>query len=141
VTGGTYTLLVHLPDPITVAVGALGALDLDAGWYAYTGSALGPGGFTRVERHRGMAAGDTAARHWHIDYLLGDTGASVERVFRADGADVECEVAAAVASAADGLVDGFGCSDCRCESHLAFAPAPAPLVDALERAYDRTREP
>ena len=74
-TGGTYTLLVELPECSTVEVGALGSLDLDAGWYAYTGSALGPGGFTRVQRHREMAVGERAARHWHVDYLLGDTAA------------------------------------------------------------------
>jgi endonuclease-3 len=135
VTGGTYTLLAALPDPATVAVGALGRVALDAGWYAYTGSALGPGGFSRVARHREIAAGTRDARHWHVDYLLGDTPATVERVFRAEGADVECEVAETVADAADGVVDGFGCSDCGCDSHLAYAAEWATVERALARVY------
>ena len=69
--GGTYTLLLSLPDPTTVAVGALGEFDLPAGAYAYTGSALGTGGFARVERHRRVARGDHDVRHWHVDHLTG----------------------------------------------------------------------
>jgi hypothetical protein len=41
--GGTYTLLVELPEGTYLEIGALGTRTLDAGWYAYTGSALGSG--------------------------------------------------------------------------------------------------
>ncbi len=69
--GGTYTLLIALAKPATIAVGALGECEFSAGRYAYTGSAFGPGGFSRVDRHREVASGDRDVRHWHIDYLLG----------------------------------------------------------------------
>ncbi|MFB6271172.1 MAG: DUF123 domain-containing protein, partial [Halobacterium sp.] len=55
---GTYTLLVRLPEAATVEFGAKGSYDLHAGWYAYTGSAFGSGGLTRVQRHCDLAAGD-----------------------------------------------------------------------------------
>ena len=68
-TGGTYTLVVSL-EATTLTFGAAGERSLRAGPHAYIGSALG-GGFTRVERHRELVAGERDTRHWHIDYLLG----------------------------------------------------------------------
>ena len=52
---GTYLLAVAVDDPATVEVGALGERAFDAGTYAYVGSAFGPGGFSRVDRHRSAA--------------------------------------------------------------------------------------
>jgi Uri superfamily endonuclease len=112
---GTYTLVVEFDGPATVEVGALGAVEFDADWYAYTGSAFGPGGFARVERHRELAAGEREARHWHVDYLLGHPAAEFDRV------------------------PAFGASDCECESHLVAAPALDPLVAAVQRAHGDER--
>ncbi|MFC7186961.1 GIY-YIG nuclease family protein [Halorubrum yunnanense] len=114
--GGTYTLLVELAAPATIEVGALGERRFDAGAYGYTGSALGAGGFSRVDRHRRTARGEHDVRHWHVDHLLGHPDARVDRVVRSVGADVECAVADRLPA---GPVDGFGASDCGCESHLA----------------------
>lgn len=122
-TGGTYTLLLVAPDPFEAEVGALGAYDLPGGAYAYTGSALGPGGFARVDRHRRVAAGDHDARHWHVDHLTGHAGTDLVDAVTTE-ADGECRVARALP---DGPVSGFGASDCGCRSHLAHAPT----LDAL----------
>lgn len=59
--GGTYTLAFAVPADRRVEVGALGARRFPAGGYAYTGSALGPGGFSRIDRHRRVAAARRAA--------------------------------------------------------------------------------
>jgi len=123
--GGTYTLLV--------TVGALGTHRLSAGAYAYTGSALGPGGFARVTRHRRTARNDHDVRHWHIDSLLGDTPATIDRVYYASGADVECAVANRLPA---GPVDRFGASDCGCGSHLAGPKSTETLRTLARRAYD-----
>jgi len=132
-TEGTYTLLVELAEPATIEVGALGEREFPAGAYAYTGSAFGPGGFARVERHRELAAGERDARHWHIDYLLGHPEASVAAVVRTADADVECAVSRALADG-DGItrVAGFGASDCDCDSHLVAGEG-----DRLRRAVER----
>jgi len=114
--GGTYTLLVELAAPATIEVGALGEHRFDPGGYAYTGSALGAGGFSRVDRHRRTVRGDHDVRHWHVDHLLGHPDARIDRVVRSVGADVECAVADRLP---EGPVDGFGASDCDCGSHLA----------------------
>jgi Uri superfamily endonuclease len=117
VTGGTYTLLFERVESATVEVGALGDRHVPAGWYAYTGSALGSGGFARVDRHYELAAGDRETRHWHVDYLLGDSKTEMRGDVRSSGADVECAVARRLP---DGPVEGFGASDCECRSHLAY---------------------
>lgn len=139
--GGTYTLVVELAVPREVRVGSLGRLALDPGAYAYTGSALGSGGFRRVERHRAVASGENPARHWHVDHLLGLDGSAAAAVVRSPGEAVECEVARTIA--AGDRVPGFGASDCGCESHLTHAPRPTPLLRAVVEAHRRAtgREP
>ncbi|MFB6218148.1 MAG: DUF123 domain-containing protein [Halobacteriaceae archaeon] len=135
--GGTYTLLVEMAADATIEVGALGARAFDRGWYAYTGSALGAGGFGRVERHREVARGERDVRHWHVDYLLGHPAASIDGVV-AVPADVECMVARHIAEATR-PVPGFGASDCNCDTHLAAADDREPLAAAVRRAHAATR--
>jgi Uri superfamily endonuclease len=136
VVTGTYTILVNLPEAATVAVGALGEHRFPAGYYAYTGSAFGPGGFARVDRHMEIAAGDRDARHWHVDYLLGDTPARIETVVRSAEVDIECEVAASIDDVGETVVPGFGASDCDCQTHLHFTAEKAPLLAAIRSAHD-----
>lgn len=117
-SGGTYTLLIQLPTPATPRFGALGEHRLPSGWYAYTGSALGPGGFAQVDRHYEVASGRRETRHWHVDYLLGNPGTDIRCDVRSNGVDVESKIAR---SLPDSPVAGFGATDCDCQSHLAHA--------------------
>ena len=134
--GGTYTLVVELLEAASLEVGALGTCDFEPGWYAYTGSALGSGGFSRVDRHEELATGHRDTRHWHIDYLLGHPHSSVDTVLTSAGADIEC----AVATAVDGdPVPDFGCSDCACDSHLHYATRRASLLASVRCAHHSSR--
>jgi len=134
--GGTYILLVALTEPTTIEVGALGSHHLEAGHYAYVGSARGPGGFARLDRHREVAAGERETRHWHVDYLLGQPAASVAGDRTSAGVAAECAVADSLASRTRGeAIAGFGCSDCGCDTHLFTDPTPEALVQAVERAH------
>lgn len=136
--GGTYTLVVEVREATTTTVGALGQVHLAPGWYAYTGSALGAGGFERVRRHRELAAGERDTRHWHVDYLLGHPGAAVREVVRSPDADVECAVARRLPG---GPVEGFGASDCGCPSHLAALGGDGPTaLAAVEDAHAAARK-
>lgn len=54
---GTYVLQIVVDERITITVGALGSIAFDPGSYAYVGSAFGPGGLVRVERHREVSSG------------------------------------------------------------------------------------
>jgi len=136
VVTGTYTILVNLPEAATVTVGALGEQSFPSGYYAYTGSAFGPGGFARVDRHHEIAAGERDARHWHVDYLLGDTPSRIETVVRSSDVDIECAVAAALDEVGETVVSGFGASDCDCPTHLHYAPEKAPLLKAIRSAHE-----
>lgn len=140
--GGTYTLVLERNVSGPIEVGALGERAVPAGWYAYTGSALGSGGFSRIDRHRAVAAGDNDTRHWHIDYLLGDAATTIERVVTTE-ADVECAVARRVdgpTAAGFDRVDAFGCSDCDCRSHLAGGGDRERLLSAVEHAHAAERD-
>ena len=130
--GGTYTLLIERVGDGRIEIGALGSLSFPEGWYAYTGSALGPGGFSRVERHERVAAGDHDARHWHVDYLLGAPDTRIDQVVRSAGVDIECAVAGDLAGS---RIREFGSSDCGCDSHLAFHPDRATLLGSVDRAH------
>ena len=129
---GTYTLVIELPSPWTIAVGALGERRFAAGWYAYTGSALGPGGLSRADRHHDVARGANDARHWHVDYLLGETAARIAAVGWTPGRDVECVVSGTIGGDA---IPGFGASDCACQSHLRYRSDRERLVTAVCEAH------
>lgn len=132
---GTYTLLIEVADSPSIAIGALGERDFTAGWYAYTGSALGPGGFTRIDRHRSVAAGENDTRHWHIDYLLGHPAASIDAVVRSPDTDIECTVSRAVVGERS---SGFGASDCDCFSHLVGSDDRSELLQSIRSAHSHS---
>lgn len=134
---GTYTLVVEVGAAARATVGSLGECEFRPGWYAYAGSALGPGGFARIDRHRAVARGERGTRHWHVDYLLGLDAASVDTSFRTADADGECAVAAATDAEP---VPGFGATDCGCPTHLHFSPRRDDLVGAVSRAHRALRD-
>ncbi|WAI00115.1 GIY-YIG nuclease family protein [Methanogenium organophilum] len=115
---GIYCLILYTEGAIA-SVGALGEVVFPAGWYIYVGSALGPGGLARVARHIRLFHGDsTSPPRWHIDYLLTDNQFVLERVISAETTErLECTLAQRLGY--DG-VKGFGCSDCRCTTHLLY---------------------
>ncbi len=115
----------------TLPVGGLGEVPFRAGWHVYVGSALGPGGLSRVRRHLRLAARRDAPPRWHIDRLLLSPRFRVRYAVCAPTAlRLECRLAAALGS---GGVAGFGASDCSCRSHLFYRSAD-PLPEA-ERAF------
>jgi Uri superfamily endonuclease len=63
---GTYILVLHLPQNSAFTVGKLGHYPLPAGFYAYAGSALGPGG---LQGRLGHHLRPVRRPRWHLDYL------------------------------------------------------------------------
>lgn len=114
---GSYVLVVDCDGPVTIEVGALGEITFD-GSYAYVGSAFGPGGLSRVDRHQELVGGERDTRHWHIDYLLGDDAVRLAAVETYPDRDIECALATALREAGCEPVAAFGASDCDCGSHL-----------------------
>ncbi len=114
---GTYVLVLRSDERKRIQIGKWGPLQINPGFYLYVGSAVGPGGVqARVSRH----CRQEKARRWHIDFLREHT--EVNSVWYAHGpGHLEHEWAKALEGAKGTVsVKGFGCSDCRCKSHLFF---------------------
>jgi sugar fermentation stimulation protein A len=116
---GNYLILLKIPKPQEVKVGALGTLRIPPGWYVYAGSARKYLS-RRINRHLRKTR---KTRHWHIDYLTpySETLSALPiRSYR----NLECDLAQSLAAAGGQALPGFGCSDCRCGSHLFYFPDP-----------------
>ncbi len=110
---GTYVLIIQINKTIRPKIGALGEVTFPAGLYAYVGSAQNNLEL-RVKRHKRKEK----RLFWHIDYLLNNEAAKVIGVYyRQGGKEEECQVASLLAQNGKSIT-GFGCSDCRCRSHL-----------------------
>lgn len=111
----TYCLIIKLNNDETITIGKIGEIDFKKGYYVYIGSALNSleG---RIKRH----LRDEKKLFWHIDYLLASPNSEVEEViFERSNAKWECEIAREIALS--GLsINYFGCSDCKCDSHLFY---------------------
>jgi sugar fermentation stimulation protein A len=109
---GAYLILLKCRHYKSIKIGRLGDVDFQQGYYIYVGSAL-RNLQARIDRHRRKIK----KTHWHIDYLSCHT--RFVQAFPIPTADsIECELADSIAEIADWSVEKFGCSDCRCASHL-----------------------
>lgn len=132
---GTYVLILQLKKNAKLQIGKLGCFDFKRGYYAYVGSAFGPGGLAaRLKHHHTLSANP----HWHIDYLR-KTALVIETWVRAGRARYEHEWAENVyhMKSCRCPIKGFGSSDCRCPAHLFYfkqKPSPSMLTQALPGA-------
>jgi len=114
---GCYCLVFNNPA-CSLRVGALGELPFARGWHIYIGSALGPGGLSRLTRHLRLARMRNRQPKWHVDYLLTDPRFTLAFAVSAMTPErFECRLAAGIGGRA---VPHFGCSDCTCGSHLLY---------------------
>jgi len=123
---GTYVLVLQLTRYRIVRVGSLGRIRLARGYYAYVGSARRHMR-SRVARHFAREK----KKRWHIDWLTTQSGVVPIAVASTMLTGLECRIAAALSSRADLRVSGFGCSDCKCESHLFYFSGTDGLLSAL----------
>lgn len=121
---GTYILVMTLREPRTVRVGALGEHRFEAGTYVYAGSAMGG-----LDQRLNCHLSKRKKVHWHIDNLtlVCDSAEAYESY---PDPVPECTLARIV-EGCGGVpeMDGFGCSDCRCATHLFRASG-----DVVEKA-------
>ncbi len=133
---GIYSLILFLPQARQIEVGSLDVIDFVSGFYSYTGSARGPGGLKRVDRHIQVLEGIKTTRRWHIDYLLPHTSL-VEVFITKTTQDLECSIAKAIGKRLM-AVPRFGCTDCRCQSHLHYALDPQEMRAVAAAAHHAT---
>ena len=109
---GTYLLFLVFRRPCSVTAGALGMLDIPPGEYCYVGSAMN-GLDERLERHLSREK----RIRWHIDHLT--MSADEMYAFVSLPPVPECALSeTAERCGCRPVFKGFGCSDCRCGTHL-----------------------
>ena len=110
---GVYCLILHVVKNVRIKVGALGLIKFKRGIYVYVGSAQN-GIDNRIKRHLKKVK----RRYWHIDYLVANKYVRIEKVvYKEAPKDEECRIASFLNLFCE-PVKGFGCSDCKCISHL-----------------------
>ncbi len=118
---GSYILVLKLDEETHIDVGKSGEHFFKKGFYLYIGSAMNNLS-KRIKRH-----GRQRKRlHWHIDYLRRHGKVHASLAIRSSDR-LECSIARAVARLSEWSVEGFGCSDCGCDSHL-FGMTGDPLL-------------
>lgn len=127
---GTYVLILTPRNSATIAIGKLGTLAVEDGFYLYTGSAFGPGGLrARIGHHQRSV---DRRPHWHIDYLR--QHAELIGVFFTTSTDrLEHKWAQTLDAQPCTRLPllGFGSSDCGCLSHLFHTIQQPMLMDWL----------
>lgn len=114
---GIYCLCINNQHSKLVKIGALGLLEFEEGHYIYIGSALNSL-IPRIERHLKQSRGNHNVTRWHIDYLLKEPSVGIDSIYiKETDEPIECIVSGKVSSHGT-PVQKFGCSDCRCKSHL-----------------------
>ena len=125
---GVYCLIFENSE-CTLKVGKKGEFSFREGYHIYVGSALGPGGLKRMQRHIRLSRDKDKNPKWHVDYLHFEPAFRLVSVaFAATHERLECMLAGAVGGL---CVPGFGCTDCACRSHLFFREK-YPLSEILE---------
>jgi Uri superfamily endonuclease len=86
---------------------------------------------SRVRRHIGYAERvERRTPRWHVDHLLGSPYFRLVYAVCGITTDkLECSLATLLLPSASNSVTKFGCSDCKCHSHLGYFPKnPLPEV-------------
>ena len=119
---GSYILWLKLNRKRMLEIGRSGEHLFPPGFYAYCGSAFGPGGLkARLSHH----LRPSEKPRWHIDYLknasrvtgIWYSGTPENQEHRFVTSLLECP-------GAEIIVERFGSSDCTCRTHLLYFPAP-----------------
>jgi len=126
---GTYALLIKVPKDIEVRIGKLEKIKFKSGFYAYVGSALN-GIEKRIERHMRKEK----KLRWHIDYLL-KNAEIVDVIYAETDSRVECNIAENLNKNLK-FVKKFGCSDCKCKSHLFYSETFTELNKLVSKAFE-----
>ncbi len=109
---GTYCLFFKIGDINIKTRGK--EFSLKSGMYVYVGSAFGSGGLkARIERHLRREK----KLHWHIDYVSTDVSFEMLSILILRNRKLECQMAEVLNKMLK-PIKGFGCTDCKCESHL-----------------------
>ena len=110
---GIYCLLIKINKDIIPSIGVLGRILFKKGKYVYIGSAQ-----NSIEKRLSRHFSKNKKIKWHIDYLLSNPNVKAAgALWKKAGKKEECKTASLLNKNGE-AVKSFGCSDCRCYSHL-----------------------
>ncbi|WP_304124630.1 DUF123 domain-containing protein [Methanosphaera cuniculi] len=130
---GNYCLIIKVENDCSIKIGARGNIDFRCGYYVYVGSALGSLS-KRIIRH----LSDDKKKHWHADYLLLDKNTKVEQVIYTHSTKkIECMISNEISQDTDKYIESFGCSDCKCSSHLYYFDTYDEAIKSSCKSYEK----
>jgi sugar fermentation stimulation protein A len=109
---GAYIVVLYLNSNKRIKVGRLGKIYFKKGFYCYVGSAIGK---MKIEKRCKRHLKKNKKLRWHIDYLRKEASVIKSKE------KIECKIARKILRIADGYVEKFGSSDCKCVSHLFYS--------------------
>ncbi len=127
---GTYIVVLKSDQAKTIRIGKLAQLNIQKGYYAYIGSAFGPGGvIARLKHHYKVSH----RPHWHLDYLRAETE-FYEAYAEYSSEKKECEWASLISKSemVSEPLKGFGSSDCQCSTHLFYFTSYVKMVSVIQ---------
>ncbi|WP_407424259.1 GIY-YIG nuclease family protein [Methanobrevibacter sp.] len=128
---GCYCLIINMNKSCEIEIGKLGKISFKRGCHVYVGSAMNSLA-ARISRH----LSDDKKLHWHIDYLLKNENAEIsEVIYNVSEEKIECRLSQIISDKSNGI-EGFGCSDCDCESHLYYFKNRKEAIECVKGAYD-----
>lgn len=127
---GSYILLIKLGDDKEIQIGKLRTIFFKKGFYVYIGSALN-GLEQRINRH----CRSEKKIHWHIDYFLQHANV-LNAFYKENNIREECKIAKSFEQRLTPIMN-FGCSDCKCRSHL-FQGSLEEINSSIEKLQMQT---
>ena len=130
---GVYVLIISVSRNVSARVGAQGVMNFEKGTYAYVGSAQ-----NNLEKRIARHLGRVKKKFWHIDYLLDSPRVTIRKVLREEAMKTEeCRVADLLCREGSPILS-FGCSDCKCESHLVKVKSYEFLKERMQETVVRS---
>ena len=137
--------MIETTKPIRIRFGRLGSARVPAGYYVYTGSALGKGALS-LERRLGRHIRRAKKVHWHVDYITTRSECVVRAgVYVKSRRRLECLVNERIRKSVGVkvLLPRLGASDCKCQSHLMRADGLSlrTILTRVRRVYSAYGDP
>ncbi len=85
---------------------------------------------SRLKRH----LSNKKKMHWHVDYLLKKSEIT-DIIYNESEKKIEYELSQYISSKTINI-EGFGCSDCECDSHLYYFKNKKEAIETVIEAYD-----
>lgn len=116
-------LVTKMKKDSKIRIGKLGEIEFKKGYYCYVGSALGKSINleNRIRRYEKLNKERSGNIHWHIDYFLVNPNVEIVQINKINSDQkIECKISKSFEKVAEDFIHYFGCSDCKCKSHLYY---------------------